>query len=100
MTSTDCQHIILSLVRALWGEIWPSYRAVMCRASGHMAFDIEIVVDGEVTSDMAESVSCVEAEVIADLPPDAAVTSRLIRLDAPAQIVIGDAWLVFLRKEF
>ena len=93
------QEIVLSVVRALWGEVWPSYRAVMCQVHGDEAFDIEVIVDGRITDEMRESVSCIEAEVLADFPPDVIVGSKLIRLDAPRPIEVGDALLIFLRRE-
>ncbi len=93
------QEIVLSVVRALWGEVWPSYRAVLCKVYGPDAFDIEVFVDGEISEEMKESVSCIETEVLADFPPGVAVGSRLVRLDAPRPIEVGDAQLIFLRRE-
>ena len=61
--------------------------------------DIEVFVDGEISEEMKESVSCIETEVLADFPPGVVVGSRLIRLDAPCPIEVGDALLIFLRRE-
>ncbi|WP_177191212.1 hypothetical protein [Luteibacter sp. UNC138MFCol5.1] len=49
---------------------------------------------------MSESLALVEANVLADVRANVAVTSSLVRLDAPASVQVGEALLVYLRKEF
>ncbi|SEP10929.1 hypothetical protein SAMN02800692_3734 [Luteibacter sp. UNC138MFCol5.1] len=100
MSPDDPAYIILSVSRALWGEIWPSYRAVMCRVRSNSAINIEYVVDGEIQSGMLESVSLVETSVLADFDENVEVASTLLRLDAPTPVQVENALIVYLRKEF
>ncbi|SEP10892.1 hypothetical protein SAMN02800692_3730 [Luteibacter sp. UNC138MFCol5.1] len=72
----------------------------MCRVGPGLSIHIEYIVDGEIQSGMSESLALVEANVLADVRANVAVTSSLVRLDAPASVQVGEALLVYLRKEF
>lgn len=91
--------IRLSVMRALWGEIFPQTRAVCCRIDGPRSFTIEFYVDGAITSEIADSASCVEAEVVSDFEHDVRIGHEVIRLDSPGKIPTTNRLLVFLRKE-
>ena len=91
--------ITMSLVRALWGEISPEVRAVLARIDGPSGFSVEFYVDAEVTAQFVDDASCIETEIVADFPAAFTISHRVIRLDAPGEIPVGDAVLVYLRKE-
>lgn len=99
MILDESGEIRLSVMRALWGEVFPQLRAVVCRIEGPKEFAIEFFVDGVVTDEMVESLSCVETEVIADFPDDFQIGHKVVRLDVPERIPEGNGLLVYLRKE-
>jgi hypothetical protein len=86
-------------MRALWGEVFPQTRAVVCSIDGAKRFTVEFYIDGPVSDSIVESASCVETEVIADFPADFEVRHRIIRLDCPGTIPTAGKLLIFLRKE-
>jgi len=59
---------------------------------------IEAFFDGKITEDERESMSEVEAEVLADFDESVRVTSEMVRLDAPALIPQDGLW-IYRRKE-
>jgi hypothetical protein len=93
------QTIFFGLVRALLGEVFPVLRLV------RFEFDdatvcVDYFVDGEVEEADAESVSCVEAELAADLDPEVTIVSRIHPLPASEAIPISaNAVTVFRRRE-
>jgi len=91
--------IRLSIIRALWGEVFPQTRAVVCRSDGRREFTIEFYMDGAIADAVFESASCVETEVIAAFSDDFTVGHEVIRLDHPAPIPTAGKLLIFLRKE-
>ena len=91
--------IAMSLMRALWGEVTPYLRAVLARDAEPGGFQIEFYVDGSIEDDFFESASSIEGEVMGDFSPNTWISHRVIRLDAPISIPVGDGLLVFLRKE-
>ncbi len=90
--------VLLSVQRALLGEISSAVRHV------GVTFDeaeirLRWVFDGPVSEADAESASCVETEVIADMP-DHRVVTETVRHDAPkslAEVRLGES--VFARRE-
>ncbi|MEZ5485069.1 MAG: hypothetical protein R3F01_07925 [Lysobacteraceae bacterium] len=89
----------MSLMRALLGEVTPYLRAVLARDVLPDGFQIEFYVDGPSEEAFREAASCIDTEVLADFPPEIQISHRVIRLDAPINIPVGDGLLVFLRKE-
>lgn len=87
----------LSIQRALLGEVSSQLRAVVFSIVGR-DLDIRFYFDGFIREEDAESVSCVEAEVIADSEPEDTVTVHCIRLDAPEPINDNGVW-VYRRRE-
>lgn len=91
--------ILLSVMRALWGQVTPEIRAVICRPQGDKAFGIEFYIDGPVADSVKESASCVETEVLADFLADFDIAHSVIRLDAPQPIPTDGSLVVYVRKE-
>lgn len=91
--------VAMSLMRALLGEITPNIRAVLVRPQEQDSFSIEVYVDGDVSEEDEEMASCVGTEVIADFPSNFDISQRVIRLDSPIKVPVGDGILVYLRKE-
>ena len=91
--------VAMSLMRALWGEVTQEMRVVLARIELENAIFIEFYIDGSISRELVETASYVETEVIADFPSTFDISHRLIRLDAPAKVPIGDGILVFSRKE-
>ena len=98
MKREDRALAVLSVVRALVGEIFNQTRAVLIRPSDR-GFVIEFYVDGAISDEMRESASCVETEVIADFPQDVPIEHLLVQLDQPQRIPNEGTLPVFLRKE-
>jgi hypothetical protein len=92
-------NVTMSLVRALWGEVTPDLRAVLARLGVNDEISIEFYLDGEPTAEFAERASSIETEVMADFPENFSVRHELLRLDPPVKIPVGDAILVYMRKE-
>ncbi len=89
--------VALLLQVALLGEVSPALR----RAGfdlGDRRVTLRFVYDGPVADDDRESASCVETEVIAALPDDVRVTTRVERVDAPARLPEPEH-LVYSRRE-
>jgi hypothetical protein len=91
--------IRLSVMRALWGEIFPETRAVICSVHPGDILFIEFYIDGEVSNEVIESASCVEAEVTSDLYDRYSVEHEIIRLDTVNKIPMLDKLVIFLRRE-
>ncbi|UNK42124.1 hypothetical protein MNO14_14435 [Luteimonas sp. S4-F44] len=91
--------ILLATMKALWGEVFPKLRAVVCFVKTETEFEVAFFVDGDIEMDEQEAMQCVVTEVIADFPANFLISEKLIQLDAPAPIPTAEGLLVFLRKE-
>ena len=90
--------VLLSVQRALWGEISSQLRAVVCSWEDSRVA-VDCYFDGEISGDDLESVTRVEAEVTADFP-EYTVVARAVRLDFPNALRFPPSMhLVYLRKE-
>jgi hypothetical protein len=91
--------VILSVNRALWGEVSSSLRSVQVEYGRH---EIEIFryFDGEVSEEDMESMSRVASEVAADFP-EHKIYEHSIRVDYPTSInpTEESRHIVFMRKE-
>lgn len=95
--SVDRALVLLSLQRALLGEVFPALRAVTVEWS-NTAVKFFAYVDGPLTEEDAESLSCISAEVAADLWSGVELDYEVVRRDSPARI--DDARVrVFHRRE-
>jgi hypothetical protein len=91
------QKIVLSVQRALLGEVTPNLRGVAADWNGT---EIRVVCyyHGLISDDDREEMSCVHTEVATDFIDIAPVHFVLERLDMPTKLNGFRAW-VFLRKE-
>lgn len=97
-TSIDRASLVLSANRALWGEISAAVRAVYIREIDNEV-QLRFIMDGPISEEDKESISCVGAEVIASFP-EHRISESAVRLDPPAPIHVPEGWhLVFLRRE-
>ena len=95
--SVDRALVLLSLQRAMLGEVFPALRAVTVEWS-NAAVKFFAYVDGPLTEEDAESLSCISAEVAADLWSGVELDYEVVRRDSPARI--DDARVrVFHRRE-
>lgn len=96
----DRTSAILSLNRALWGEVFPELRAARIRWDNEKV-SLFFYCDGEISDDDRESLECVGTEVLAEFP-DHDLEVNILRCDYPKPIPQNDAsnmTLVYLRKE-
>jgi len=91
--------LILSVNRALWGEVGPNLRAVTAGSDGK-TIRLRFFIDGEPSERDRESAGRVGAEVIADFPTCDLVEEEVVRINAPERIPWDDQWLtIFERRE-
>ena len=91
------ERALLAIQQGLLGEVSALLRAVTVRVSAdHLHFDS--YYDGHIDEDDAESMSCVETELIAILAESIRVTHALHRLDVPSDLPKTDIF-VYLRRE-
>jgi hypothetical protein len=89
--------ILLSVQRALLGEVFPALRAVSV-AFTETSLDLRFYVDGPADELDRESISIVETEVLADFDLGFRVHATVIELRQPA-LVPNDGERVFMRRE-
>lgn len=77
--------VLLSLQRAMLGEVFPALRAVTV-AWSHTAVKFFAYVDGPLTEEDAESLSCISAEVAADFWSGVEIDYEVVRVDFPNRI--------------
>lgn len=97
-TSTEYASLILSVNRALWGEVSRSLRLVQVQ---NQESDIQLYCfyDGEILEEDREAMSSVASSVAADFP-NHKVYEHCIRIDYPNPLSYEkDRHVVFLRKE-
>lgn len=93
------QHIFFCLVRALLGEVFPALRLVRFELHDE-SIVVDCYVDGKISEEDAESISCVETELLADLDADSNVMTRIHSVPVPELIPGSDlAVTVFRRRE-
>ncbi len=95
--SVNRESVLLSLQRALVGEVFPALRAVTVEWS-ESAVKFIAYVDGELEEADSDSLSSVAAEVSADFPPSVEVDYEIVRRDGSAAIQDGRL-RVFRRRE-
>jgi hypothetical protein len=97
MKAARRHHVLLSLQRALLGEVTPTMRAVTVRYDEATA-RITIYFDGPLTDADRDTASRIETEVMADMSDPNTVSSTCERVDRPEKIVDSGTW-VFARNE-
>lgn len=89
--------IVLSVSRALLGEVFPELIAVAGRIDTDRKFELIFFVDAVLSDSQAEDVACVETEVIADFPDDFEI-SHTILVAQQVGLPASDAFWIFQRK--
>jgi len=89
--------IILSVNRALLGEIFPELVAVSCDIESEKKFKLNFFVDSKLSTLKAEDISCIETEVIADFPSSFEISHEII-ISNHASLMTCDSFWIFLRK--
>jgi hypothetical protein len=90
--------LLLSVQRALLGEMTANVRAVTCSAADSKIV-LRWIVDGAISDGLREAASAIGTEVIADFA-NHHVSEELVRCDDPADIkLLFLDELAYLRKE-
>jgi hypothetical protein len=90
-------YVLLSLQRAMLGEVFPALRAVSVEWSDRTV-KFFAFVDGPLADEDAESLSCISAEVAADFWDGVDVDYETVQVDTPNRIV-DERTRVFHRRE-
>lgn len=85
LRSVDRTLVLLSLQRALLGEVFPALRAVTVEWSDKLV-KFWAYVDGPIADEDLESLSVISAEVAADFWSGVDVDYEVVRLDWPTPI--------------
>lgn len=98
MSDTLRTAVILSVNRALLGEVFPELVAVACQIASERSFKLTFVVDSKLVGFRAGELSCIETEVIADFPSDFEISHEVIS-SSKASLSTSGAFWIFLRKD-
>jgi len=88
---------ILSLNRALWGEVAPTLRAAKIKWN-EKTVHLYFYYDGEISEEDHESAECVATEVIADFP-EHKLEIDILRWDYPKPVPQEGLETVYYRRE-
>ena len=88
---------ILSMNRALWGEVSPPLRAARIKWDDKVIY-LFFYYDGEISEEDHESAECVSTEVISDFP-EYQLEVDIIRIDYPKAIPQEGGETVYRRRE-
>lgn len=89
--------VLLSLQRAMLGEVFPSLRAITVEWSDTVV-KFFAYIDGPLADEDAESLSCISAEVAADFWPGVEIDYETVEIDFPKKIV-DTRTRIFHRRE-
>lgn len=89
--------IVLSVTRALIGEVFPELVAISCKIASNTKFELCFFVAPDLANSKAEDISCIETEVIADFPNDFEISHRIV-VSNHARLSPGEFW-IFLRQQ-
>lgn len=96
---TSAASLVLSLNRALWGEVHPELRQASIEADATaQVVRLRFEYDGEPTEEVRESCSCASAECIADFPEPWQLEEEHISRPFP-QKLSSLRYLVYQRAE-
>ncbi len=90
--------VLLSLQAAMLGDVFPALRAITVEWSDTFV-KFWAYVDGPLTEEDAESLSCISTEVIADFWEDVEIEYEAVRLDYPTKIT-NERLFVYHRREY
>ena len=93
------EDVLLYVLRALWGVITPDIRAIRASWADGVA-GVTFIYDHPVTESDWELVREVEAEVVADFPPEVPtdVTAMFVS-ERQLPALPSDSWWVYVRRE-
>jgi hypothetical protein len=97
MNSSLRSDVILSVTKALLGEVFPELVAVSCRVDGESKFQLTFFVDSALPASREEDISCIETEVLADFPSNFDISHNVV-VSRQASLPAPDAFWIFLRK--
>ncbi len=100
MSNLDARRceVMMALQQALLGEVSPQIRAVSVSwEDGSIHF--LAYIDGPISEEVRESMSCSETELMALFPSSESVTHEVIRLDEPLPIPKDLVWVYRRREE-
>ena len=97
MNSSLRSDVILSVSKALLGEVFPELVAVSCEVDGESKFQLTFFVDSALPASRAEDISCIETEVLADFPSNFDISHKVV-VSRQASLPARDAFWIFLRK--
>jgi len=90
--------LLLSVQRALLGEVTANIRAVTCSVDANKIV-LRWIVDGAISEELEDNLSVLGTEVISDFS-DHHISEEFIRCDAPSDIkAFYLDYLAYLRKE-
>ncbi len=91
--------VLLSIQRALLGEITPNIRGITC-AWSKSEIKIRCYFEGEITDENEESMDCVEGEIMADFPNIKLIDLKCLTINMPESLNKHTlmSW-VYMRKE-
>jgi len=90
--------VILSVNRALLGEVFRELVAVSCELESEKSFKLTFFVDSDLPGFMEEEISCIETEVIADFPSSFEI-SHEVRISRQPRLTPSEEFWIFLRKD-
>jgi hypothetical protein len=93
----DVSRVILSVQRALLGEVSPALRGVAVELSESVVW-LRFYYDGEISEEDSDSATSVVAEVAGDLARPVQVRDSIDHLDTPAPLPSQATW-VYRRRE-
>ena len=83
----DRASLLLSLQRALWGEVHPQLRQASIEADPEQKIvRLRFEYDGEPSEQVQESGSCAATEVIADFPPPWQLDEQHVSVAQPGKL--------------
>jgi hypothetical protein len=97
--STIRVSVLLSLQRALLGEVFPALRGLSVKWN-HQTIHLFAYIDGPIASADKESIQEIETEVLADFPESSTVETEIIRQDSSIPLPkAADVVWVYYRRE-
>ncbi len=93
------EDVLMYLLRALWGMITPDIRAIRASWADGVA-GATFMYDHPVTDSEWGLVREVEAEMVADLPPEVATDFAAVHVaEGQLPVLPSDSWWVYVRRE-
>ena len=91
-------HVLLSIQKALLGNIFPSLRGITVAYKNAPTIHIKCYLDKIISDEDRETIEVFYTEVTSDFSQEYKFIFETERIDFPVKLVILDEW-VYLRKE-